>query len=371
MPNLWKTLAPCGTIPQTDMEIRKMPNFPRHNFPRHVAIGLALASAPAYAAGTHFGFKQIIVAGSSNVQAFALNNKSAIAGLYTDNTGGHGFILSGSALTVLPAALPDCNGGTVPIPKSINAAGDVVGLTYCGTTYGFLWHNGAYLQAGYVSLGIGGAPVIGINNKGEEFYDFYDGDGGFVPYAGMPGAFQQLTPPGAFPYVSGLNNNGVLAGTSSPQVNSAVFTDDHGIYTGLVPPGAMDSFSGAINDHGEVAGLYQSSKTGAIGGFVYQAGAYTRFSIPRVDLYVGLYQVAAVHAINKAGRVVGIYTDSARNIQRAFLFNGTTVSLFGNFPPADIVTIALNDEGTMLVSDYNGTQAKSTSWRVLCGGPGC
>jgi hypothetical protein len=66
---------------------------PVQNILPHAAISFVLASVPACAAGTHFGFKQIVVAGSSNVQAHALNNRSAITGVYTDGSGSHGFIL--------------------------------------------------------------------------------------------------------------------------------------------------------------------------------------------------------------------------------------------------------------------------------------
>ena len=193
---------------------------------RYAGITLALAGTPSHAAGTHFGFKQIVVAGSSNVQAFALNNKSTIAGVYTDGNGSHGFTLAGSTLTVLPTAYP-CSSSNAPMPTSINAGGDVAGGVACGGEYfGFLWHNGAYVQSAEVLLGYNG-PTVGINNKGYVFYEYYGDAADNISYAGYPGAFAQVTPYGFDPLVTSVNNHGILAGSvfgPNGQVAEAVFT---------------------------------------------------------------------------------------------------------------------------------------------------
>jgi hypothetical protein len=332
---------------------------------RTASLSLALVASQAYAAGTHFGFKQIIIAGSSNVQATALNNKSVIIGDYTDANGAsHGFIQNGSSLTMLPQPYSNCNEPSVAHPVALNAAGDVVGTSYCSdANYGFLWHNDAYVKAGAVTMGLGGLPAIGINNKGEEFYNDYVGSGIYTAWAGMPGAFMQIKPPGSFPFISSLNNQGVVAGSFDPDPPE-VFTESNGVYAPILPPGALDSTGGFVNNNGLLAGLFQTQR-GDYSGFVFNAGRYFTFVIPSAPTQ------ATIDAINNSGRVVGVYTDAVRNMQRAFLFNGTAVSVFGTFPSGDAVHVALNDEGTMLVYDYSVTQNTTTSWRVLCGGPGC
>ena len=326
-------------------------------------IALVLTATPASAAGTHFGFKQIIVAGSTNVSAYAINNKSAITGVYADAAGTHGFIQHGSMLTVLPPVGAGCGGSpVVPFPTAINAAGDVVGTAYCSAAFGFLWRNGNYVQNGYVNLNYGG--TVGINSRGEEFYDVDDGEGIYSAYAGYPGAFVPIDQNSSISvYVSGLTNDGVVA-FSTGGLLPGVLTYDQGVYTEYLPPGAFSSSSAVINDHGEVAGVYLTPARLAR-GFVYQAGQYTSFFSPDNP------DPLSVQAINNAGRVVGTFSSGAKNIQRAFLFNGTKLSVIGDFPLGDWIRIGLNDEGTMLISDYSSSQGTSTTWRVLCGGDGC
>ncbi len=67
-----------------------------------MAVTACALGPPAVAGGTHFGMKPIVIAGSSNVNATALNNKRAIVGTYSIGSATNGFILSGGVLTVLP-----------------------------------------------------------------------------------------------------------------------------------------------------------------------------------------------------------------------------------------------------------------------------
>jgi hypothetical protein len=330
---------------------------------RLLPIVLPLLAGSASAASTRFGFKQIVIAGSTNVSAVALNNSTSIAGVYGDGTGLHGFIKAGGAVIVLPPPIANC--GCVAFPTAVNAGGDVVGSATYGQTYGFLWHQGAYVTAGSVVMGTGGGsdPVIGINKAGQEIFDSYTGDGIYAAYAGAPGNFTALTPPGSFPFVDNINAHGVVAGQSSP-LGPEVFIESAGTYTEIEPPGALDSAQGFINDRGQVAGLFQDS-TGAQRGFVFHAGKYTIYDFPHGPGTI------EIDGINNAGRVVGVYLDPVKAIRRGFLFNGTTLSAFGQYGAADDVHVAINDAGTMLVSDYNGATGTYSSHRVLCAGPGC
>ena len=97
----------------------------KRNVLRYLGVAVAFTGSPACAAGTHFGFKQIVIDGSTNVEACALNNTSAIAGVYTGGAGSHGFILAGSTLTVLPPTYSNGDNHSVAgFPTSINAGGD-------------------------------------------------------------------------------------------------------------------------------------------------------------------------------------------------------------------------------------------------------
>ena len=330
---------------------------------RFVPIALSLLAGPASGATTHFGFKQITIAGSTNVSAAALNNSSTIAGTFTDAGGPHGFIKAGANLTILPAPIANC--GCVATPIAINASGDVVGSVYYVDLFGFLWHHGAYVQSASVTLGIGGGrdPVIGINKGGQEIFDTYSGSGNYTPFAGTPGNYTQLMPPGSFPFVDNINVHGVVAGQSSP-LGPEVFIGSNGTYTELSPPGSVDSTQGFINDRGQVAGLYQDS-SGVTHGFLYRSGVYKLYDFPHGPSAI------TIDAINNAGRVTGVYSDTVKKMKRAFLFNGTTLSVFGQYGVTDDVHVAINDAGAMLLSDFNASSGAASSYRVLCGGDGC
>ena len=80
----------------------------------------------------------------------------------------------------------------------------------------------------------------------------------------------------------------------------------------------------------------------------------------------------AVSGINDSGRVVGTYTSASANEIRVFLYNGSTVTVFGKYNPADTVAAAINNGGTMLVSDERQDDpADYASYRVICSGSGC
>ena len=328
-------------------------------------LACCVAASPAMA-GTRFGMKQITIDGSSFVQASAINNHNAIAGIYIDGSGSpHGFVKSGSILTVLPPVIGSCaTYECYPVPSSINAAGDVAGFYYFDQEYSFLWRGGAYVDAGSVLVGLGGTPQISINNRGVEIYDDYQGHGLYTAYTGKPGAYVPVTPPGSFPFVQSLNTSGTVAGQYFSPTGLAIFTETAGVYKTLIPPGAMDSSGGFINDRGQVAGIYQDTQ-GNNHGFIYKAGTYTRFDIP------GAPATVVIDGINNKGRVVGVYTDAAANEQRVFLFNGTKLTPFGHYGANDIVHVAINDAGVMIVSDTINLRAIPNSFRVLCVGDGC
>jgi hypothetical protein len=115
-----------------------------------------------------------------------------------------------------------------------------------------------------------------------------------------------------------------------------------------------------VNNAGQVAYTDNTS------GYVYQAGTTASFSVPSPSFNV------QVQAINNQGRVVGVYTDTSQNpaVKRVFLFNGTTVSSFGSYGVNDTVQVALNDHGTMVVSDMVNSEPFA-SYRVTCSGTGC
>ena len=332
---------------------------------RHLtAMALALTAFPAVAAETHFGFKPIIVNGSSAVSATALNNRDLVVGYFIDLNGNYaGFLKSGSVITVMP---PLCKSGVdcFARPTAVNAAGDVVGYAYEGYTLGFLWRAGHYVAKGTVNMDYSaGEYSIGINNRGVEYYDYTaESNSDFEVFVGKPGAFTRITPPGSYPVITNINDNGTVVGVDG---TSGLFLWKSGEFSNVLPPGGDEAYSGVLNAQDDVAGLFVD-KRGLTHGFVYHDQGYTTFDVPGDPSTV---YINSVNGINNSGRVVGVYTNTKSHEQGLFLYNGATVTTFGHYGDLDGLQIALNDEGVMIVAD--SSQAGITSRRVLCGGAGC
>jgi probable HAF family extracellular repeat protein len=333
-----------------------------------VGVAAVVASAlsqPASGGDTRFGVTQIVIADTTNVNAVAINNKRAIVGTYTIDSVMHGFVTGNGVLTTLPPTYAGCLDRCVAIPTAINTDGVVAGQTFSGTGYAFLWKDNAYVGAGGftlgLGLGVGSVAGPGLNDKGQVFYNEHTGSGLLTPHFGSPGAAVPIIPPGSFPQITSINNNGAVAGTFAPYLRS-IFFEKNGNFVTILPPGALESQGGFINDVDEVAGSYRDAAS-VWHGLLYFQGEYARFDMPMDAASI------TVQAINNRGRVIGFYVDGKNKLQHAFLFNGITVSDFGEFASEDRLHFAMNDIGVMLISDYAVVQYQS--WRVLCGGAGC
>ncbi len=307
----------------------------------------------AQASAASFHSQQILLLGSPLVSATAINDAGTIVGI--SSSGGYfGFVLQGSTLSVLSNAYP----------SAINRKGAVTGMTSADT--GFLWENGAFVQGVNFSLGsFSGQPIPPVLNERQEIAYTYSNGSTQTAYAGHSGQFHAIkgvSPQSAI--VSSINKGGVIAGyeraTIQGQPHNVAFVGKHGLFDMLLPPSNANVTGGFVNDSGQVA------FTDGTQGYVYDAGTTTSFSVPAPSYNV------QIQAINNKGRIVGTYTDTSQNptVQHVFLYNGSTVSTFGNYGATDIVHAALNDHGTMIVSDtMNGQQM--ASYRVTCSGSGC
>jgi probable HAF family extracellular repeat protein len=334
----------------------------------------AMASQPEAEGATRFVLKPISIADGTNVDATAINISGAVVGSYMNASGNpSGFILADGVLTILPPTYQPCIDPQfcAAHPTAINEAGSVVGWTYPGYPQGFLWQDGAYVAAGAFAMGEGGegANGPGLNKKGMEFFNFQEGSGQSVPYAGLPSNIGPIAGPGgpnSFPILDSMNDRGKLAGqfyaTIRGSASVAVFAGRPGKYSTLVPPRATGSLGGFVNDYGQVAGSYQDTKA-AWHGFVHSAGKYVSFDMPEAAASI------TVQGITNGGRVVGVYTSANTTMQNVFLYNGSGVAVLGPYPATDFLQIAINNRGVMVLADSATTG--TASYRVYCHGEGC
>jgi hypothetical protein len=136
-------------------------------------------------------------------------------------------------------------------------------------------------------------------------------------------------------------------------------------FTTFAPP-ATGSIGGCafVNDAGRIAGSYVDSR-GTPHGFVYSGGSYVYFGMPAHASLV------TVDAYSNTGRAVGSYFDSVKQLWRLFWYNGTRISVFGQFMPQTSVSLALNDNGVLMLGLRSLNGGANASYRILCAGDGC
>ena len=332
-----------------------------------------LAAASGAHAQTGFAARRLDVAGNHNIDATAINRAGEITASVFDRSGNlqAGIVLKGQTVTTLPVPY---QGSGAPMPQAINDRGDVLGYAYEGIQpHMFLLHAGQYDANADVALVIeqqqGPAPLpIGLNRKDDVFYTIITGQQnptdpiyGKLPHVhSMPYLLRYQT-------AHGLNASGMLAGTTFYSSSSEVFVGHGKVFSTLLPPGAVTAKGGYVNDAGEVAGTYIDSSN-VQHGFTWLNGAYTSFELPEAAQPYS----AAITGINNAGRVVGVYTSQATGKSHAFLYNGTAATAFGDYDGTDVISVALNDKGALLLSRQIAQQAgRYESFRVTCSGSGC
>lgn len=340
-----------------------------------LATLLAISLASQAQAQTSFTAHRLKIAGNQDIDATAINDRDDIVATVFKAADGtqSGIILRHGAVTTLPA--PYSNSGAA-IPQAINNNGDVLGYTYEGfQPIMFLWQNGQYNQAAaQIPLEIeqqaGPPPLpIGINDRDQIFYTIITGmENPTRPIYGKLAHLHSM--PVFMRYQTARSNNrtGIIAGNAFYESKSEVFVGKgKQNFTTLTPPGAISATGGFVNDKGQVAGTYTDTSN-IQHGFIWQAGAYTSFDMPeQAQPYSTI-----VTAINDSGRVVGTYTSASTGQTHAFLYNGATVTAFGQYNSADTVSVAINNPGTLLVSvQIQASATNYASYRVACSGEGC
>jgi len=329
---------------------------------------------------THFGFKPIVINGSSEVFVTAINDRSMIAGTYTIGGQAYGFTSSGTNVATIPFPCSQGISGynCVPVPSAVNSNGLVAGVAftpnyspYQPTTY-FTWRPGESAPVPLIHSAPSG-PML-LNNRNDVAVACYV----YVyPYiltpcgviAGPISDFGTVNGLSADATPESLNRAGDLAGVQTITFQGspiqAGFTIRGGTIHNVVPPNAASVNYMVMNDQLQTAGSFIDTN-GQWHGFTQRQGQTTVFDMPTST--VGI----TVTDENNSGRVVGNYYD-ANDAVHPFLYNGTVTTRIAdrqfNYPPS----LRINDEGTIILAElYSGTPPYSSiSFRVLCGGPGC
>ena len=117
----------------------------------------------------------------------------------------------------------------------------------------------------------------------------------------------------------GVNDSGQMVGTLSDSIhNSSSFLESSGQFTAIAYPSAVITYAMGLNDSSQVVGFYEAggpTNNFVPAGFLLSNGNYTTINDP-----LGTTATIA-DAINNHGQIVGIYTDN-NNIPHGFLLSG-------------------------------------------------
>jgi len=252
-----------------------------------LALALLFMSTALAAPTLTFTFKDVKAPGATQTDAYAINDKSVIAGSYDDSSAvQHGMILNGTKLTTIDNPNCQTTGNTVGSTAAfgINTAGEVAG--WCFSTKTGLAIAWVYSKGKFTTIAYPKAPqtiATGINDSGSVV-------GLYVDNSGNAQAFQ---------YVNKKYSTITIKGTTNAQAWSINNAGDVTVMTGtsyssgaLVPPLVSYLVSGkkqtkvadpnegsdgtaihAVNNKGVVDGTYYTS-SGTTSGFLLYNGKY-------------------------------------------------------------------------------------------------
>jgi len=242
-------------------------------------------------------------------------NLTQIVGYYATDGSSPSYLetFQGGARTPFITIVPPGSGTSYA--SGINAHGVVAGgycnpgCTYPQSQHGFTWDQGTFTTIDYPGATSGGA--YGINDLGQIV-------GGFCPTSNVcggtvlnptahaflddHGTFTQLDYPGAFEtQANAINNAGQIAGVyNSVPGGLKSFLYQNGVYTSLQDPNAVWTDATAINNHGVIAGSYQDGQV-RVHGFLYQNGKFETVDHPDTG-------ATSINGINDDGVIVGAWS---------------------------------------------------------------
>jgi uncharacterized membrane protein len=306
-------------------------------------------------------FQPFNAASSGNTEAWSINDASDITGYYYDTSGSvHGFVRGEQGqITVfdVPGAIRTfaydisadgkiigyyldsksptiANGfvrnarGTIAtlnapspalslVPQSINAQGDIAGLS--GTSAFLLTSDGRITL--FNVPGATATSAFSINNKREITGRYYDATGSHAYLRTSDGRITSFD-------VSGTNP---LTSYIAPQ---------------------------SVNNHGQITGYYWDT-TGSHGFLRYTTGEITTFDPPG-SIATGALRTIA-HSINENGSVVGYYSDSTFRLHPFVRDARGHITTF-DAPGAigDTVALSINDHDE-IAGTYYGPDSTSTN----------
>jgi probable HAF family extracellular repeat protein len=147
--------------------------------------------------------------------ATGINSTDQIVGLYTNDTGNHGFLYNGSTYTNLDDPV---GSGTEAL--GINDRGQIVGFYNNGVAHGFVYEGGTYTSLND-PVATNGTVAYGINDSGQVVGIYYSSGGAVQGFLYNGSTYATLDDrQGANTYATDINASGEILGSTTPRRNS-------------------------------------------------------------------------------------------------------------------------------------------------------
>jgi probable HAF family extracellular repeat protein len=211
-----------------------------------------------------FLFRNAKMTGIGAIVPTAINDLGVIAGYRRDPAQGQfteAIIDQNGKITVLAGP----GSGAVGINNSDEVAGN--GGTNEQNDRAWVWHNGTLTDLG--TLGGSGARAYAINNSGQIDGDSANAAGASRDFIYQNGKMTELGPFPLPPFLTGLNNNGVIVGDggSGPCGEAVIIVNDvcENLQS-MLAPGSGISLRGAngINDKGQIIASAANTASGDV-----------------------------------------------------------------------------------------------------------
>jgi len=205
-----------------------------------------------------------------------VNDSGQIVGQYSNGEGGYsGYELSGGKFT--PIAVPFKTGSIGTEPLGINNSGEIVGSWWDinNGEHGFTLIGGTYTSFDYPG-GSEDTGAWGINSAGDIVGGYGDASGVGHGFLLSGGTYTSFDFPGAVVTVGfAINDSGDIVGlycTTNPCISDITmgaqgFLLSQGVFTTIAIPGEAFTYAAGINNNGVVVGTYGDA-AGLVAGFM-------------------------------------------------------------------------------------------------------
>jgi probable HAF family extracellular repeat protein len=301
--------------------------------------------------------------------AYAINNNGDVAG-YANINGGpyHAVLWQGATMTFLPDL-----GGSISYGQAIDAAGDVVGLSYLpgdAVFHGFLVSQGQVSDLGTFA-GAANSWANGVNNVGQVvgFSGNSPNDYHAFLWDAVNGMQDLGTLGGVRSYANAINDAGQVVGFAAlPSGVQHAFLYDGGVMTDLndlLPPGSGWEVYQAygINASGQIVG--EGFHNGAQHGFLMTPDTGPHISQgPRSSspILPG-YELAAAGALSETRMVVGLPFDVAEQSRAGEFQQPGTVFEVGPTRQTASTSTAWTVSGERPASEHAGASEGTGDWQ--------